>query len=117
VVGQGGTGHINCQPREAWHDRFEHNGFHLAHRVRPRLVAEKELPPWYRFNVVDYVSREVIHGSPAEEARGLLAAESVLATEYYPRGDELARLRHQLQFRPVRLYLSARSRLKRLVGR
>ncbi len=114
VPGQGGAGHINCQPREAWHDRFTRCGFVLAHRVRPLLIADSELAPWYRFNIVDYVIGEASRGSSADGVRGLLAVESVLATELYQQRDELRRVRNQLQYRPVRLYLAARPWLKRL---
>jgi SAM-dependent methyltransferase len=115
VPGQDGAGHINCQPRETWHDRFAQQGFDLAHRVRPQLIAHSELAWWYRFNIVDYVIGKISKDLQAERVRTLLAVESILATKVCVDGDELRRTKIQLQYRPVRLYLSARAWLKRLI--
>jgi SAM-dependent methyltransferase len=115
VPGQRGQGHINCQPRELWHDRFTRRGFALAHRVRPRLIANSDLAPWYRFNIVDYVASDTPGGPNAETARALLAAESALATEFYRCRDELGHAKSQLRYRPVRLYLSLRTWLKSMI--
>jgi hypothetical protein len=115
VPGQGGEGHVNCQPRQAWHDRFAQHGFRLAHRVRPRLSGRTNLPDWYRFNVLDYVPADPLPVEAEALVRSLLACESDLASHYYQTGPVITAMRNQLGQRPVRLYFSLRAGLKKLL--
>jgi hypothetical protein len=115
VPGQGGDAHINCQPREAWHERFTQQGFNLVHHIRPRLVGHSALAPWYRFNILDYAIDERATESEKLVPLTLLAVESALATEFYTLSSELVRLQGQLRYPPVQLYLSMRAALKSLI--
>lgn len=113
VPGQGGAGHINCQTRGAWHDRFAATGYVLSHRVRPRLQSASAVPDWYRYNVLDYVRNR----SEAPVVRALLESESDLASAYYAARQEIVRLQ-TLQNQPViRAWLGLRRALKRAIGR
>jgi SAM-dependent methyltransferase len=117
IPGQGGNGHINCQAREAWHDRFSRHGFQLAHRLRPRLQEESSIAPWYRYNLLDYVRGAP--RPPEQEAlvRSLVATESCVTSDYYRQGDEITRLNALLSYAPVRAYLRLRTLAKRVLRR
>ena len=117
IPGQGGEGHINCQAREVWHDRFQRQGFHLAHRLRPRLQEEPSVAPWYRYNLLDYVRAPLAPAEQAALVRSLVASESRLTSDFYREGDETGRLRAQLHYLPVRAYLGLRAAAKRLLRR
>ena len=114
---QGGNGHINCQPREAWHDRFVRHGYRLAHRLRPQLQGDRSIAPWYRYNLLDYVKAPVPPTDADALARSMLLCESTLASDCYAQGDELNRLRTLLNYKPVRAYLGLRAWAKRLLRR
>lgn len=112
VPGQGGAGHINCQARELWHDRFVRHGFALAHRVRPRLVGNAGVPPWYRFNILDYVPAAA-HLAADDVVRSLIATESAVTSELYRLGDVRTALEARLHYAPVRAFLALRGAARR----
>lgn len=53
VVGQEGIGHINCQPHEYWHEKFNALGYHDFDEIRP-LIQHPAVSPWYRDNIFVY---------------------------------------------------------------
>jgi SAM-dependent methyltransferase len=114
IPGQGGNGHINCQAREAWHDRFRRHHFHLAHQLRPRLQDEPTVASWYRYNLLDYRRAPIAASEQEALVRSLIATESRVTSELYRQGDELNRLRSLLSYRPVRAYLRLRAWAKTL---
>ena len=109
IPGQGGNGHINCQAREAWHDRFRRHDFHLAHQLRPRLQDEPTVASWYRYNLLDYRRAPIAASEQEALVRSLIATESRVTSELYRQGDELNRLRSLLSYRPVQAYLRLRA--------
>lgn len=113
VPGQNGAGHINCQSRTDWHDRFIGAGRALAHRVRPQLIEHPDVAEWHRFNILDYVPANAASNVPS--VRDLLACESHLASTYYSANEEIVRLRNLLGHPAVRAYLAARRMIKSLV--
>ena len=54
VPGQEGTGHINCQPHEYWHRKFEAHGFAVLDVIRPRIEHDQRVSWWYRNNLFLY---------------------------------------------------------------
>lgn len=54
VVGQEGTGHINCQPHEYWHEKFEARGYAMEDTIRPLIATDWRISPWYRSNIFLY---------------------------------------------------------------
>jgi len=52
--GQGGENHINEQPHEYWHKKFEDRGYKCFDIIRPLLKDKKEVPFWYRNNIFLY---------------------------------------------------------------
>jgi SAM-dependent methyltransferase len=51
VLGQAGNGHINCQPHEYWHEKFEARGFEMFDVIRPLIAHMDAVSPWYRNNM------------------------------------------------------------------
>ena len=56
VPGQEGKGHINCQPHEYWHDKFEARGYAMFDIIRP-YIRHPDVSPWYSANTFAYVAR------------------------------------------------------------
>jgi len=56
VPGQGGLHHINEQPLAFWRDLFRAHGFAAYDPIRPYIANDTRIPPWYRHNVLVYVS-------------------------------------------------------------
>lgn len=54
VPGQEGTGHINCQPHEYWHEKFAARGYEMFDPFRPVLARYAEVSPWYKNNIFLY---------------------------------------------------------------
>lgn len=54
VPGQEGLHHVNCQPHEYWHERFEQHGFAVTDPIRPLIANEWRVSPWYRSNTFVY---------------------------------------------------------------
>lgn len=57
VPGQEGKGHINCQPHEYWHQKFNVRGYAMLDAIRPKLANRHEVSPWYQENTFLYVAR------------------------------------------------------------
>ena len=53
--GQGGENHVNEQPYEYWRAFFAARGFRVFDYIRPLLVAEPSISPWYRYNTFLYL--------------------------------------------------------------
>jgi hypothetical protein len=55
VPGQEGIGHINCQPHEYWHEKFEDRGYVTNDSIRPQIRSNPSVSPWYRDNMFLYL--------------------------------------------------------------
>lgn len=55
--GQGGENHINEKSYSYWRDLFEENNFQMYDCVRPLLVHQSEVMPWYRYNTFIYLNK------------------------------------------------------------
>jgi len=62
--GQGGADHINERPYGFWRDLFAAEGYAAFDCLRPKLAQDRELQPWYRFNVFLYVHRDAVPALP-----------------------------------------------------
>ncbi len=56
--GQGGTGHINEQTQSYWVTEFEKNGFIPLDLIRPQIRANREIPSYYKNNILLFVKEE-----------------------------------------------------------
>jgi cyclopropane fatty-acyl-phospholipid synthase-like methyltransferase len=55
VPGQEGLHHVNCQPHEYWHEKFELYRFKVTDPIRPLIAHNPCVSPWYRNNIFVYV--------------------------------------------------------------
>jgi SAM-dependent methyltransferase len=70
--GQGGENHINEQPYDYWRTLFHEFGFVPIDFLRPRIIADEEIEPWYRYNSFLYVRRSKIAELPSEYGAALV---------------------------------------------
>jgi SAM-dependent methyltransferase len=68
--GQGGGGHVNCQPLSYWRALFEERGMKMLDPLRPRTRDDAEVAWWYRQNMVMFATPEAIAANPALAACG-----------------------------------------------
>lgn len=54
--GQGGENHINEQPYDYWRELFLAQGYGLYDLLRPALLNNESVMPWYRYNTFLYAS-------------------------------------------------------------
>ena len=72
IPGQGGEHHINERPLSYWRELFGQRGYQAFDAVRPTIVENKAVEPWYRYNTMLYVHQDAIASLPAEIARTAL---------------------------------------------
>jgi SAM-dependent methyltransferase len=58
--GQGGHEHVNERSYDYWRALFSRRGYLALDFLRPRIVADPAIDPWYRYNTLLYVSRGAI---------------------------------------------------------
>lgn len=56
VPHQGGEHHVNEQPPEYWRSLFAKRGYAAFDWLRPRLVDQKQVKGWYRYNSILYAN-------------------------------------------------------------
>lgn len=114
VPGQGGHGHINCQPRELWHDLFSKSGFRLIDSFRQKLRDNETLAMWYKLNLLDYVSKDSGLGENEDVIRNLLSSESYASSRFYAKNMENAKNLAYLKYPVVKQYFQLRNFIKKL---
>lgn len=57
VPHQGGEHHVNEQPPEYWRHKFAERGYEVFDWVRARIVDNREVKAWYRFNTFIYANK------------------------------------------------------------
>ncbi|MCZ2222782.1 MAG: class I SAM-dependent methyltransferase [Chitinophagales bacterium] len=60
VPGQGGENHINEQPYYYWQNKFKNEGFIMLDPFRKKIMNDKDIEPWYRFNLFLFVKLEAL---------------------------------------------------------
>jgi hypothetical protein len=55
--GQGGENHLNEQPGHYWQKLFLDHDYIAIDCIRPLLAREKNIPAWYKYNLMLYVQR------------------------------------------------------------
>jgi hypothetical protein len=81
--GQGGEHHVNEQPLDYWRALFRQRGFHALDALRPRLVGEKRVEPWYRYNSLFFVDDSCLARLDAD-LRSQVVPDGVPLREYAP---------------------------------
>jgi hypothetical protein len=54
--GQGGEFHVNEQPYDYWRAKFLARGYQCFDALRPLIVADGEIEPWYRYNTLIFAN-------------------------------------------------------------
>jgi SAM-dependent methyltransferase len=76
--GQGGEFHVNEQDYSYWRDKFAQQGYMLLDFLRPQLVNQTAVEPWYRYNTLLFVRAELVATLPdAIQARLVLPQRPV----------------------------------------
>ena len=111
--GQGGHDHVNERSYDYWRALFLERGYVAVDLLRPRILADAAIDPWYRYNTLLYVNRSALtsHG-------GTLQASLIPAGRAVP---DLAPLAYRLRKRlvsqlPVSL-MTAMARIKERLTR
>jgi SAM-dependent methyltransferase len=73
--GQGGHDHVNERNYEYWRALFRQRGFVAADYLRPRIRADAAVDPWYRYNVLLYLSSDVLPRLGADISASLIPDE------------------------------------------
>ena len=109
VPGQGGEFHVNEQPLQYWRERFAQHGFRCFDPLRPRILAQREVEPWYRYNTLLYAraaglerlpetvfGSEIPEGAPIPERvpLGWRVRNSILSALPAPVLASLVKLKH-----------------------
>jgi len=115
VPGQLGHGHINCQPRELWHDLFSNNGFRLIDSLRQKLRHNESLAIWYKLNLLDYVSKDFGLAENEDVIRNLLSSESYASSLFYTKSSENLKNLAYLNYPIVKQYFQLRNFIKKLL--
>lgn len=68
VPGQGGIDHINEQWPEYWRALFDVEGYRCLDIVRPMFWTDERVAPWYRQNLILYISGEITPPNASEFA-------------------------------------------------
>jgi len=64
--GQGGDHHFNEQDYEYWRGHFSRHGYVPIDFLRRRLIADREIAPWYRYNTLLYATATVFDRLPMD---------------------------------------------------
>ena len=64
--GQGGEDHINEQSYDYWRELFAERDFVVFDFVRPIILHEQSVEPWYKYNSFIYVRRLRLDAMPSE---------------------------------------------------
>jgi len=83
VPGQGGEHHVNEQPLDYWRAMFRQKGFAAVDCLRPLIVGDAEIEPWYRYNIILYVAEDHLAALP-ETLRSRRVADADELDDYRP---------------------------------
>ena len=56
--GQGGEFHVNEQPYDYWRAKFFARGYSCFDALRPLIVGDRQIEPWYRYNILLFANAE-----------------------------------------------------------
>ncbi|MBV8590524.1 MAG: methyltransferase domain-containing protein [Acetobacteraceae bacterium] len=64
VPGQGGEFHVNEQPYEYWRKKFADHHFDIFDFLRPNIIGNRAIEPWYRYNTFLFVQQSAVDRLP-----------------------------------------------------
>lgn len=71
--GQGGDHHVNEQSYDYWRRHFARHDYVPVDLLRPEVIANRQIEPWYRYNSILYVARSAIGRLPASARTRIVA--------------------------------------------
>jgi SAM-dependent methyltransferase len=71
--GQGGDHHVNEQDYDYWRALFATHGYVALDCVRPQLLHDERIEPWYRYNTLLYAAPGIWSGLPEALRRSRVA--------------------------------------------
>ena len=123
---QGGDGHINEQRLSYWIELFDRQGYHCFDVIRPFIWEEKQIPVWYRNNIVvmarpkkapkhwkkmgGHGVMDFVHPDLYESKTGVLSKTQSIVHIYqmwldmYERGDTIDKLLREFGVNTVAIY-------------
>jgi hypothetical protein len=99
IPGQGGLHHVNEQPPEYWQNLFGQAGYDVVDAVRPLIWRDREIPAWYRQNMLVFVNREadsILHRLRAEAGKTSIPLYRAHPDLFHWQAQELGRRDAQL---------------------
>ena len=79
VPGQGGENHVNERPYEYWRRLFRERRYVPLDAVRPRIVRDPVVEPWYRYNTLLYVHESRLDSMPPALTRMRIPDDAPIA--------------------------------------
>jgi SAM-dependent methyltransferase len=76
--GQGGHDHVNERSYDYWRALFRQRGYLAVDYLRPHILADAAIDPWYRYNTLLYLSRDALPRMSAELQASLIADASAV---------------------------------------
>lgn len=65
TLGQGGEHHVNERPYSYWRELFSDRGYVMFDLIRPFVIENDAVEPWYRYNTFIYIARDHMASLPA----------------------------------------------------
>lgn len=81
--GQGGEFHVNEQEYSYWRDKFARHHYYLIDFMRPLVIAQGDIEPWYRYNTLVFVNTQSLPSLPAH-LRASMADPQAPVADYAP---------------------------------
>jgi SAM-dependent methyltransferase len=78
VKGQGGEDHINEQSYDYWRELFAAHDFVVLDFIRPIILHEQSVEPWYKYNSFVYVRRSRLDFLPSEMRETVVSGDQPL---------------------------------------
>jgi SAM-dependent methyltransferase len=120
LPGQTGTGHVNERMPSDWRAHFRRHGYVLLDPIRPAVLTDPRVEPWYRQNIVLYASEELLRTMPElevyrmpEEGLGIEWVQAYVLNNLLNRSQSLSSLSKQF---PSALGRAFRRRADRVAG-
>lgn len=76
VPGQGGEFHVNERPLEYWRQKFVARGYRCYDPIRPVILSNDSVEPWYRYNSLLYANDRVRSRLPRQVAESEVTQET-----------------------------------------
>ena len=111
--GQGGHGHVNERSYEYWRAEFASRDYAALDFLRPRILHDRRIDPWYRYNPLLYVRRRAVADLSAM-LRSTLIQDGHGVADVAPLGYRVRR--HLIRRLPVPV-MTALARIKERIVR